>query len=267
MKRLISRLVANLGYEIRPRSGRTTLRGVLENARRNGVRPASVFDVGAAYGQFTRTCAAVFPEARHFLVEPLEEYRPYLNAVCADIPGTHQVAAAAAAAGGEITINVHPDLVGSSVYLEDEDSDVNGVPRTVPAVTLDDLVHDAEAKPPFLIKVDVQGAELDVLEGAGRNLEAVELALLEVSFFEFFKGAPLFAAVVAYMEARGFVSHDVYGLSHRPVDGALAQVDVAFVKADGPCRAYHHYATPQQRAELTRQLSRSLGPPHRHPFR
>ena len=87
-----------LGYEIHTRTGRATLRGVLENARRNGVRPASVFDVGAAYGQFTRTCASIFPEARHVLVEPLEEYRPYLDAVCADIPGSRHVAAAATAA-------------------------------------------------------------------------------------------------------------------------------------------------------------------------
>jgi FkbM family methyltransferase len=269
VKSFFSRLVAMLGYEIRSRTGRATLRGVLENAWRNGVRPASVLDVGAAYGQFTRTCASVFPQARHILVEPLEEYRPLLDAVCADIPGSLHVAAAAAAAtaSGEITINVHPDLVGSSAYLEDEDSDVNGVPRTVPTVTLDDLIRDTEAKPPFLIKVDVQGAELDVLEGAGGNLEAVDLVILEVSFFKFFKGAPQFATVIAYMEARGFVPYDVFGLSHRPVDGALAQADVAFVKADGPCRAHHHYATAQQRAEFTRRLSRSFGPPHSRPFR
>lgn len=102
----------------------------------------------------------------------------------------------------------------------------------------------------YLIKIDVQGAELDVLAGATNIIPDTELVILEVSLFEFFVGGPQFYEVVNYMKKEGFVVYDLFGYHCRPIDLALAQIDVAFVKEHGSFRKHHFYATPQQREEL-----------------
>ena len=71
------------------------------------------------------------------------------------------IIAAASSTPGNIVINVHPDLVGSSAYKEEEDSNVNGFERIVPAVTLDNVCRDRKTSGPYVIKIDTQGSELD----------------------------------------------------------------------------------------------------------
>ncbi|MDH4236726.1 MAG: hypothetical protein OEV17_05715, partial [Nitrospira sp.] len=61
--------------------------------RQAGIVPATVIDVGAAIGSFTRTCWEVFPEAQYLLVEPLDEYMPSLRKVVHEIPrATYEIA-------------------------------------------------------------------------------------------------------------------------------------------------------------------------------
>ena len=79
--------------------------------------------------------------------------------------------------------------------------------------------------------------------------------ILETSFLSFFKGAPVFADVIAFMGARGFCAYDLFALSHRPLDGALAQADVVFVPEDSPLRRHRHYANPAQRQALNQRFS------------
>ncbi len=250
VKGAILKILGGLGYELAPRDGRTSIEGVLRQAARNGLAPKSVIDVGAAYGDFTRLAQGAFPRAQFLMIEPLEEFRPALEAV----PDAKLIMGAAAAQTGEATFNVHPDLVGSSLLLEGEDTGVNGVPRAVKTVALDEAARDLSG--PYLLKVDVQGAELSVLEGASAVLGDCAMVILETSFLPFFDGGPLFADVVAWMGGKGFVPYDLFGVSHRPLDGALAQADVAFVPKGSPLRARSEYATAEQRRALTERLRR-----------
>lgn len=262
LKAGVKRMLGLVGVEVRRKnsggppaaaadgSPRCSLLGVLRQARGQGFVPATVIDVGAAFGWFASECRGVFPEAEYLLVEPLEEYSPHLDAIVSAHPSKVElVKAAAAAQSGEMTIHVHPDLMGSSLYLEEEVADVNGVPRTVKTVTLDQLADERQLRPPFLLKIDVQGAELDVLSGFEKHLAAAEFVLLEVSFFRFFEGGPQLHDVVEFMRSKGFVAYDVYDLQYRPLDNALSQIDMAFVKESGRFRQHHYYATRRQREE------------------
>jgi hypothetical protein len=120
-------------------------------------------------------------------------------------------------------------------------------------VRVDDLVAEHGLAGPFVVKVDVEGAELQVLEGARATLEQTELVLLEVSFFRLVPGGAELADVVAWMRDAGFSAYDIYSGHLRPLDGALAQVDIAFVRTDGRFRADHRYATPEQADALYRR--------------
>ncbi len=248
-------LINSCGFEVRRSHFRASLVGALRQARSAGLAIKSVIDVGAAFGDFTLRCHTVFPEARYLLVEPLEEYTPYLTRVLTTVPGAEHIQVAASETRGEVVIHVHPDLEGSSIYLEQEDSGVNGVPRTVPAMSLDDITHERNFKAPYLVKIDIQGAELAVLRGGKDTLRETDYLLLEVSLFEFFKGGPQIYDVITFMKSRGFVVYDILQLQHRPLDNALSQVDLVFVKETGPLRARHYYASSKQREEQDKRFA------------
>ena len=85
-----------------------------------------------------------------------------------------------------------------------------------------------------------------------------ELVVLEVSFFPFFLDGPECAEIIAHMKARGFVPYDIVARQYRPLDGALSQVDIAFVRENGLFRRHHGYATAEQRHAQNHQMQRYL---------
>ena len=125
----------------------------------------------------------------------------------------------------------------------------------MPAITLDGLCRERDLQGPFLIKVDVQGAELDALEGATQILEHTEYIILEVSLFKFFINGPQFYDVIVFMKERGFVVYDMLGYNYRLLDGAMSQADLVFVKEKGMFRKYHFYATREQRVNQNRSFT------------
>ncbi len=223
-----------------------------------GLAPRTILDVGAALGDWSRTAVKAFPAARVVLVEPLAEFAPVLRSLAGTLARADVVEAAAGAKAGERTFNVHEDLVGSSLLRESEGPQVDGVPRTVRTVALDDLANELGLEPPHLLKLDVQGAELDALAGATRVVGASLAVHVEVSFFPFFQGGATFEAVVAALREHGFVVYDVLNLARRPLDGALAQADLLFVPEGSPARREHSYAFPAQRARQNEQFAAAI---------
>jgi FkbM family methyltransferase len=215
-----------------------------------------VIDVGVAFE--TEDLHQAFREAQLLLIEPLAEFEPFLKGIC-ERYNAQYVLAAAGEARGSAVLNVRADqLECSSLFKETEGPTVDGTPRQVPVVTIDDLCRERKLHGPYLIKVDVQGAELKVLAGAAETLKQTEVVILEVSLFELLIESPQLFDVMAYMKERGFVLYDTWGFLYRPYDGALAQMDMAFVREGGRFRTSHVYATPDQRKQITSQLKRSL---------
>tara|TARA_B100001057_G_scaffold500679_1_gene617096 strand:- start:4711 stop:5427 length:717 start_codon:yes stop_codon:yes gene_type:complete len=236
---------------------RKTLNAVLSHAIKLGFSPKTIIDVGVAYG--TDGLYGQTENVDYLLIEPLQEY----ESVCQELTqkyGGDYLLAAAGSKSGEIEINVHPDLSGSSILKESEGSEIDGTPRMVPIITIDEVVQDKQYKGPFLIKLDTQGTELDILEGAKATLDNTELIFLEVSLIEFYRGSPLCADVFEFMTENSFVLYDVFGGAYRPLDGALGQIDFAFCKANSPLRSSTHWATPEQRTEITRNRINQLNP-------
>jgi FkbM family methyltransferase len=242
------RLFEAVGLEIRKKrpeqAPRASLQGALRQLSGLGFRPETVIDVGVACE--TPELYEEFAEASILLIEPLQEFEPYLWKICAERKAQYVLAAAGEAAGSA-TLNVHPDRLGSSFLKEVEGAAVDGVPRQVPVVTIDEVCADKKLKGSYLIKVDVQGAELQVLAGAGRTLQETEAVILEVTLFGTMIGGPQAYDVVSKMKELGFVAYDVFGFHYRPLDDALCQVDMLFVREQGRFRQTHVYATPEQR--------------------
>jgi len=251
MAKHANRVAGIFGLQVSRANSRCSLKGCLANIQRLGFDPTVVVDVGVAGG--TPELYESFPSSHHLFVEPLVEYESALQRIVAMLPSAEYFLVAATSQPCEVVMHVHPDLVGSSLYLEQEPGVVNGHERTVPGTTLDELCCERGLSGPYLLKLDVQGAELDVLIGAEQTLVETEVVIAEVSLFPFFVGGPMLADVIQHMKERGFLVYDVFGLAYRPLDGAMSQMDVCFVRRESPLLACPYYATSEQRVALLRE--------------
>lgn len=246
MKAAARRLLARAGLEVRRtgRGPRRTLGEVLRHAVSLGLEVGTVVDVGVAGG--TPELYAPFPRAQLLLVEPLAEWEPTLRSLVAG--RGRYVVAAAGPEPGEREMRVH--RVPQLSSLRGEHNVGLTTPRTVRVVTLDEAVDGMPG--PYLVKVDVEGGELDALAGASRTLERTELVIAEASLFELIPGQPLVHDVIGFLADRGFVLYDLYDLHTRPLDRALAMVDLVFARRDGVLRSSQRFATEAQADALYR---------------
>ena len=230
-----------LGIEIRRNRGGGIGRiaSFLEDIRARGFTPRGIIDVGANRGDWTRLALSIFPNASVIMIEPQEEMQPYLSQLCRSIPACHYVKAGAGHEAAELIQTIWPDLVGSSFLPEVDNSKLqSGKQRKTQVVTIDQLLSETYPEfVPDLVKLDVQGFELEALSGAETTFGRTEVFVLETSLFRFMPRQPITREVTSFMFDRGYELYDITDYLRRPYDGALAQVDLAFVKADGRFRA------------------------------
>jgi hypothetical protein len=117
---------------------------------------------------------------------------------------------------------------------------------------------ERDLKGPYLLKADVQGAELQVLTGATRTMQETEIIILEVSLMAAMIGGPELLDIVSRMKDLGFVAYDLFGLHYRPLDNALCQVDMVFVPQHSPLRKSRAYATAEQRQAWNQRQSENF---------
>jgi len=248
IKKIINQFFGYFGFDLIKRKNveRKTMSGILKQISKQW-QPDVVVDVGAAFGEWSKECYSVFPKAKYVLLEPLEEYNKPLTKVKNKITDSIFLPVAACPQNGKINFHVHEDLVGSSLKNETEGPEVDGKVRIVEGKTLDNVCSENELQGNFLIKIDVQGAELDVLRGAQHMLANTQCVILEVSFFKSFVNAPDVYEVIIFMKEKGFVIYDIGSFLYRPYDGALSQTDMVFVRETSILRKFHGYATPEQR--------------------
>jgi FkbM family methyltransferase len=217
---------------------RSTMSGSLMTVKRLGFEPNTVIDVGAALGTFD--LYETFPDSRHLLIEPIVENEPYLAKICRKLKSAEYIIAAATKESGVFTLNISPDMVHSSISEGVNADGQNPYLRNIPAITLDGICRERNLPGPYLIKVDVDGQELDVLTGATQILQTTEYVIVEVTLFG------QIYDVIHFMKSQGFVPYDIVDLGYRPIDAALWQVDMAFVKESGRFRTDKSYVAQQQ---------------------
>ncbi|MBF0231894.1 MAG: FkbM family methyltransferase, partial [Desulfamplus sp.] len=199
-----------------------------------------VIDIGVGKG--TWKLYKAFPESFFLLIEPLKNFEPDLKNILKQYKGEY-VLAAASRKSGKTVFNVHEDhLQGSSIFKESMGVEADGHEIIVPLAKIDDIIIEKQLKGPYLIKADVQGAELDALDGSSLTMQNTEAIIVEVSLFEFMKGAPQFYDVVHYMKCKGFVAYDIILGWNRPLDNALGQIDMVFVKENSFLRRNHSFS-------------------------
>lgn len=210
---------------------------VLRNLRDQGFEPRTVFDIGVAHG--TPELYAAFPDARYYLVDPTRESLPYMENIARQLDA-EILNVALGDEEGELEIGVRPNDIGGSTFYE-EIGPLGPTRRYAVPVRRFDCAIDGFERP-ALCKIDVQGAEMNVLRGMGERIHDVDAILIEASVIATIKDGPEIAEVIAFLRQQGFVVYDVLGGGRRPLDRALAQLDLLFVKNDSPLRSDHRWS-------------------------
>lgn len=211
--------------------------GLLRQIAANGFAPSAVIDVGANVGAWATMATTVFPGVPILMVDGDPQHRPTLEAIAARSGA--RSAAVSAVLGPETRDRVEFFQAGPGSGVLRELTAYTWETIEVPMTTLDVVaggVGDRSARN-LLLKLDVQGYELEVLKGGAATLGRAEVVIMEVATIPYNEGAPLLHDVVAFLAQHGFVVFDFCGQFRRETDQALFQTDVVFVRQDSQLRA------------------------------
>lgn len=237
LKELVRAVVHGLGYEVRrfdPAASQTAQMMRMIQTHSIDV----VLDVGANAGQFGRELRQSGYRGRIVSFEPLSGARAQLRkTIGRDSRWILAERAALGASDGEVELHVAANSVSSSVlpmlatHASAEPASKYVGTEAVPLRRLDDLVSNhVNGGSRIFLKIDTQGYEDRVLQGAERTLETTVGLRLELSLVPLYEGQLLYDEMVPRLRALGF---EVWHLSPAFIDsrdGRLLQVDGTFFR-------------------------------------
>lgn len=225
-------LLDYLGYEIRKHRGRCSDPFQVQKQLCGETRPF-IFDVGANRGTTVDRYNALF-DATIYAFEPYPPlYRQLEDKYAADK-----------------NIRVVNKAVGSTsepqrFHIDDND-EINSLLRrlesrrrygqakgdiTVQSTTIDHFVDTMSVDHIHILKLDIEGGEMEALRGGYRTLSRhmVGLIYLEVGFYRRYEGEGLFREVDSYLNQLGYTLFNLYNLYRIPDNGQLSICDALYV--------------------------------------
>ena len=166
------------------------------------IQPRVIYDIGACVLDWTAQASHVWPHAEIVVFDALEEVRHMYQG--------HQHHIGVLGHADNTPVKYYQNLqfpTGSSYYME-----IGGprglyhedvfVPKTMQ--TLDTVVAEKAFPRPDLVKIDVQGAEMDVLKGALDTLKHATALVVEMQHVPYNRGAPLVTETLPFIESLGW---------------------------------------------------------------
>lgn len=176
----------------------------------------TVVDVGANKGQYSLLIRSMFPEAKIFAFEPVDSQADRYSSLFGGDPLTKLFRCAAGRHREFRSLNIHQASDGAS-FLPLGPSQVST--RIVEVQRLDDALRVSDIVPDALLKLDVQGYEEAVLDGASGIIGCFQHIVCEVAFARFLDGQVLAFEIIEKLSALGFVvaaSNQVRFFDDRP---------------------------------------------------
>lgn len=237
MKSFIKSVLARTPYQIIRKGHRNRFQAIdeaLTSLRRRGFAPKRVIDAGANVGHFAAFALHLFPQTVVHAIEPQPACGRELEALRFQVGGgrlvVHPVALGAPEQDGTL-VRLAADATSTSTGAHVAIDGKHEGTLEVPCVMLDRLLA-RELKPDdgALLKLDLQGYELNAMLGASETLKCCDVILTEVSFYAQAYEPPI-SELMAFLTERGFELYDIASLYARPRDDRPRQSDLIFVRS------------------------------------
>lgn len=215
------------------RVGFVNQEGLLNNLKRLGFFPKTIFDVGVARG--TPWLYAAFPDAYYYLVEPVESFDEQIQKLLSKFHGMHVRSALGSKPGNAkfyiptdqgkhqiSTLSFKPEMVPKETIVD------------VKVTTLDIVAGERDVLQPILLKTDCQGHDLEVAKGAIETLKIVDVVITETPIYGPWGGGAELKDYFDFYYANNFIFYDMVEPLRRPEDDRLHSIDLCFVNLRSP---------------------------------
>lgn len=189
-----------------------------------GYKTKVVYDIGACQAAWSKDLKANFRDVEIILFEANPAYKSSL-----ENSGFKFFNDVLSNPGREYVDFYNGTNTGDSYYKEttkyyDQQSSVR-----LPCKTLDKVIKENELPVPNFIKIDTQGSELDILQGAQSIIDKVDLIYTECPIIRYNKGAPNISDYLDFFRSKNFIPIDIFEI-HR-AENILLQIDIMFVRS------------------------------------
>lgn len=197
----------------------------------------TVIDVGAHSGEFASAVREVLPEAHILSFEPQPDCYDELRQKMATRKPFQAFCMALGDQSGEISF-YRSRFSKSSSVLKMSERHQTEFPWTagdlteikVKIDTLDNVAKGLDLRQNVMLKLDVQGYELNVLRGAVNTFPQIACLLVETSAVQLYEGEALFDEVAAFLSEHGYIYSGTWEQTYSAKDGRLLQSDSLFVR-------------------------------------
>ena len=191
--------------------------------KRFNIKFKNVLDIGAAAGDWSGHVKKFNPDAKFTLIEPNKLHNERLRS----LGKVHNVYLSDSVTEKDFYVSKDPfQQTGNSFYREK--SNVPFDKTTVKTELLDEIVQDEEFD---LIKLDVQGAEVEVIKGGMITVQKAKWLQVEVPIFQYSIGSPDMYNLLGNLKAIGFYPFDV---AQMLFNVRCLYVDIIFVNRNLP---------------------------------
>ncbi|MDM1551974.1 FkbM family methyltransferase [Empedobacter falsenii] len=247
MKDFISNIAQKLGYTIVKSSTYNDKKNVqvkvienkedllvtfYNNLKRANFFPKFVVDIGANTGTWTKELIRHFPDANVLMIEPQERLKTHFEPLLNDKITYLSVGVGNKNDIFKFTIHDRDDSC-SFVFTEEEAKSLGYEQIEIPIRTLNSIIKENNYPIPDIIKIDAEGLDLEVIEGASDFYNKTEVFLVEASVTnDTYKNTV--SEVVKLMDKVGYMMYEITDLN-RPFSETpiLWLIEIAFVKKDG----------------------------------
>jgi len=167
--------------------------------------PRVIYDIGANIGIASLYFATRYPHAQYYAFEPVPANFEICSANYGNLAKGQTLPWAVGALSGSASFEFdEADLRGGRLEQSRKpDTRYTSMRLTVTVVSIADLVSEKKIAPPDFVKIDVEGAELEVLAGVGSCLSHIKRMLIETH------SAELYVRCVEWLQANGFTIQDI----------------------------------------------------------
>lgn len=195
-----------------------------------------VLDVGANIGDYAAGLFGHGYEGRIVSFEPVDTMHSQLSARVSKNPRWSCRKLALGERDGIAEINVAETMSSLLSKSKDASAEVDfcfSSKEKIEIASLDTLAPSLfKADDRVWLKMDVQGYEKAVLQGAVRALPRISAIEAELSFLPYYSGQPLFQEVVALLDAAGFQLWWLNPAAPERRSGRIVEADGTFVRKD-----------------------------------